>query len=83
MSSHHPPLNYKQVIHGLKLMGFSMRAQKATAHEQWEKKNAAGFYKVTVDKHLQPFGQMLIDSMSRQAGVSKKVFYQYCLDRPM
>lgn len=78
MSSKFPPLDYRDVIRGLKKLGFEMRPKKATAHEQWAKESGGRLYKVTVDKHLEPFGPMLIQSMASQAGVSKKAFYEAC-----
>jgi predicted RNA binding protein YcfA (HicA-like mRNA interferase family) len=68
------PLSYKQVVWVLKKLGFEQRPNKATSHEQWVAQNP--FRKVTVDKHEQPFGMDLVSSMARQAGVSKKEFYQ-------
>ncbi|AMP05778.1 ycfA family protein [Collimonas pratensis] len=56
-------------------MGFELRDQKSTSHEQWVKRTEKGFWKVTVDCPKAPFSQILIDFMSKQAGVSKKEFY--------
>lgn len=78
MSSEYPPLRYRDVIHGLKVLGFELRPKGSTAHEHWVKYSKGGILKVTVDKHLEPFGQKLITSMASQAGVSKKDFYKAC-----
>ncbi len=80
MSGQFPPLTYKDVIRGLKRMGFEPRPQKSTSHEQWVKETPSGRRKVTVDKPKAPFSQILISSMASQAGVSKKEFYSKCLE---
>jgi predicted RNA binding protein YcfA (HicA-like mRNA interferase family) len=74
LSGTHPPLECKDVKKILTNLGFSFREQKGS-HEQWVKKTESGFWKVTVDCPKAPFSQMLIESMARQAGVSKKEFY--------
>lgn len=81
MSGQYPPLEYRQVVHGLKKLGFSPRPRKSTSHEQWVKETAGGFWKVTVDEPKSPFGPDLVRSMAAQAGVSKKEFYKACLGR--
>lgn len=78
MSSEFPPLRYRDVVNGLKHLGFELRPKGSTAHEHWVKIVKGCLFKVTVDKHLSPFGQMLISSMAKQAGVSKKEFYAAC-----
>ena len=75
--SRHVPLTCKQVKKILKAMGFSPRPQKGTSHEQWVMTKNGKFFKVTVDCPKSPFSQILIGSMARQAGVTKKVFYSY------
>jgi predicted RNA binding protein YcfA (HicA-like mRNA interferase family) len=76
MSRQYPPLTCKDVKKILKNLGFTPRPRKGTSHEQWVKKDAKGrFFKVTVDCPKSPFTQILIGSMARQAGVSKKTFY--------
>jgi len=80
MSSDHPPLGYKDVIRGLKKLGFEKRPGKATSHEQWSKIDRDRLFKVTVDRSKEPFGHDLIKSMVAQGGVSKKEFYRACLD---
>jgi hypothetical protein len=40
-------------------------------------------YKVTVDCPKAPFSETLVKSMAAQAGVSKKVFLQYCFDKKL
>lgn len=75
MSGAFPPLTCKEVKRILVNLGFAPRPQKGTSHEHWIKDEDGHRYKVTVDCPKAPFSQDLIASMSRQAGVSKKVFY--------
>ena len=77
MSKHYPPLTYKDVIRGLGNNGFALKKQKGS-HEHWAKVVEGKLYKVTVDKPKAPFSQFLIGTMARQAGVSKKKFYEWC-----
>jgi predicted RNA binding protein YcfA (HicA-like mRNA interferase family) len=81
MSSHHPPLTFKEVKAGLKKLGFEPRPQKSTSHEHWVKKENGRIYKVTVDAPKSPFSQDLISSMAKQAGISKNDFYRACLEK--
>lgn len=62
-------------------MGFESEGQKSTSHEHWSKETKGRLYKVTVDCPKAPFGDDLTSFMARQAGVSKKVFLQYCFDK--
>lgn len=71
----HRPLTCKEVKTILRNLGFEPRPQKGTSHEQWVKDTPGHRFKVTVDCPKQPFGQDLITSMVRQAGVSKRDFY--------
>jgi predicted RNA binding protein YcfA (HicA-like mRNA interferase family) len=73
MSGVYPPLKCKDVKQILKALGFSYRNTEGS-HENWTK-DLPRFRKVTVDCPKAPFSQMLIESMARQAGVSKKEFY--------
>jgi len=75
MSSIYPPLTCKDVKRILDNLGFKPRPQKGTSHEQWVKTDNGRLWKVTVDCPKAPFGPDLVDSMARQAGVSKKAFY--------
>lgn len=75
MSGIYPPLTCKEVKLILKSLGFEPRPKKSTSHEQWVKVNNGVLYKVTVDCPKSPFNQDLISSMAKQAGVSKKKFY--------
>ena len=75
MSGVHPPLTCKEVKQILQNLGFEARPQKSTSHEQWVKDDNGVLRKVTVDCPKAPFSQDLIGSMARQAGVSKKEFY--------
>jgi len=76
MSGHYPPLTYSDVVSVLKHLGFEQRKTGATSHEQWVRRDQRGFFKVTVDKPKQPFTGILIASMARQAGLSKREFYR-------
>ncbi len=62
-------------------MGFEEGKQAGTSHVHWRKTVNKKLHKVTVDCPKAPFSQDLITSMSSQAGVSKTVFYEYCLDK--
>ncbi len=72
------PLKYKEVIYGLKALGFEMKPKTGTSHEQWIKKSNNTKWVVTVDKHHAPFSRDLIKSMARQAGVDSKSFHSLC-----
>jgi predicted RNA binding protein YcfA (HicA-like mRNA interferase family) len=78
MSARYPPLTCEQVKNILKNLGFEKRATQGggTSHEQWIKDSDGRRYKVTVDCPKAPFSHILISSMARQAGVTKKQFYQ-------
>lgn len=64
-------------------MGFSAFPQSGTSHEHYKKVVRGKLYKVTVDCPKAPFGDTLQKSMASQAGVSKKVFLQYCHDKKL
>jgi len=75
-------LTCKEVKKILRNLGFEPRKQKSTSHQHWvrlvkSRKPLARdrLYKVTVDCPKAPFSQILISSMAKQAGVSKKEFY--------
>lgn len=70
------PLTCKEVKRILKNLGFALREQKGTSHEQWVKDTDGRRWKVTVDCPKAPFSAMLISSMARQAGVSVRDFYR-------
>jgi hypothetical protein len=79
VSGQHPPVtcsDFKRVIGAL---GFVARPKKSgTTHEDWIGNKPDGtFAKVTVDCPKAPFSQDLISSMSKQAGITKKLFYEY------
>ena len=78
-----PPLTYKEVITGLKKLGFKQQKNKATGHEQWVAENPKDdtFKKVTVSKHSAPFRKELVKSMAKQAGVSLREFFQLCKEK--
>lgn len=76
MSSEHPPLTDKQVITALLMLGFCFRkATSGTSHDSYIGMFRGQFRKVTVDCPKSPFGQDLISSMARQAGLTKKELY--------
>lgn len=75
MSGHYPPLTCADVKRILRALGFAPRPGRGTSHEQWVKNTLEGRLKVTVDCPKAPFSPVLIDSMSRQAGVTKAAFY--------
>lgn len=64
-------------------MGFEERPQNGTSHQHWIKEVDGHLYKVTVDCPKAPFSDFLVGSMAAQAGVSKKVFLQYCNDKKL
>lgn len=35
MAGKYRPVEYKEVVAGLKALGFELRSQKSTSHEQW------------------------------------------------
>jgi predicted RNA binding protein YcfA (HicA-like mRNA interferase family) len=61
-------------------MGFEFRAQKGS-HEQWVGHVGGKFRKVTVDCPKAPFSPDLISSMAKQAGVTKKIIYDFHFGR--
>ena len=70
-------LEAREVYTILKNLGFEARKQKGTSHEHWVPKDPkVPFRKVTVDEPKAPFGDFLVKSMARQAGVSVKAFYE-------
>lgn len=74
MSRWKRPLEAREVKAILTRLGFKFREQRGS-HEQWVS-NSAPFRKVTVDCPKAPFSHILIHSMSRQAGVSVRAFYE-------
>jgi len=79
MSRWKRPLKAAEVRKILKALGFELRPQKSTGHEQWVKE-APSFKKVTLSAHNEPFDDFIVASMARQAGVSVRDFYA-ALDR--
>jgi predicted RNA binding protein YcfA (HicA-like mRNA interferase family) len=77
MIGRHYPLTCKEVKRILKNLGFKPRPKKGTSHEQWVREDPPPFRKVTVDCPKSPFSKILISSMAKQAGVSKKEFYKH------
>jgi predicted RNA binding protein YcfA (HicA-like mRNA interferase family) len=74
-----PELTYKEVVTGLKKLGFQLQPKKSTAHEQWIAD--APKRRVTVDKHQAPFNLFLVKSMADQADVPVREFCRYCKDK--
>jgi hypothetical protein len=76
MSGHHPPLTCEEFKAILSKLGFTKRPRRSgTSHEDWVATIGGRFRKVTVDCPKAPFSQDLIQSMARQAGVTKKIIY--------
>jgi hypothetical protein len=59
----------------LRKLGFEPRPQKATSHTQWVRNDDRGFFKVTLDAHLEPYSRILVGSIARQAGITVKDLY--------
>ncbi|MCB2263311.1 MAG: type II toxin-antitoxin system HicA family toxin [Candidatus Thiosymbion ectosymbiont of Robbea hypermnestra] len=76
-----PELTYKEVVTGLKKLGFKKQPGKSTAHEQWKTADSFPSKKVTVDKHLAPFDKELVHAMAKQAGVPVREFCRLCKDK--
>lgn len=75
MSGKNYPLTCKDVKAALRHWGFEARPRIGSSHEQWVKIIDGRIHKVTVDCPKAPFGQDLISSMARQAGKTKRDFY--------
>ncbi|HEX9626109.1 MAG TPA: hypothetical protein VGA00_04155 [Acidiferrobacterales bacterium] len=75
MSKEYWPLKCDEVKTILRNLGFKSRPQKRTSHEQWVGTLRGTFRKVTVDCPKAPFTPDLIKWMARQAGVTKREFY--------
>ena len=68
-------LEARDVERALKNLGFKYRNSEGS-HDNWVPADSAvRFRKVTVDKPKAPFGDFLMQSMARQAGVTLKEFY--------
>jgi len=78
MSSHFPPLELRDIEHGLTKLGFAKGPAKAGSHQKWSKVENDRKWVVTVDAPKAPFSADLVTFMARQAGVSKLDFYQAC-----
>lgn len=74
-----PELTYKEVITGLKKLGFQLEPKKSTGHEQWTTNNPKR--KVTVSKHLAPFDAYMVKLMADQTGLPVREFCRYCKDK--
>lgn len=71
----HKPLPCRLAERALKNLGFTEDTQKGTSHRQFRKIVGNKLYKVTLDCHKGEVSPRNIASMSKQAGVSKSVFY--------
>lgn len=76
-----PEPTYKDVVTGLKKLGFKKEPSKSTAHEQWKVEGPFRLKKATVDKHLAPFNKELVHAMAKQAGVPAREFCRLCKDK--
>jgi predicted RNA binding protein YcfA (HicA-like mRNA interferase family) len=76
VSSRHPPLTHRQIIAALALLGFEYRKPTSgTSHQYYIGTFRGAYRKVTVDPPKSPFGQDLIASMAKQAGLTKSELY--------
>lgn len=75
MSRWKRPLTCREVKRILVNLGFTYRNTEGS-HENWIKQGDARRWKVSVDCPKAPFSDFLIKSMSSQAGVTVKEFYQ-------
>lgn len=71
-----PPLDCTDIKRALKELDFVPAPRTGTSHEQWVRRDAQRLYKVTVDCPKAPFSLDLIDSMAKQAGVSRRDLYR-------
>ena len=78
MGKGRPQLTEKEVERGLSALGFEMSKQDGTSHRHWKKVFRDRLRKVTVDPPKAPFSNDMITFMSRQAGLTKKEFYEIC-----
>lgn len=77
MSGHHPPLEARDVVRALLMLGFTLRQRTGggSSHDHYVGTFRGSFRKVTVDEPKAPFSHDLIRSMAKQAGLSKKELY--------
>jgi len=76
-----PELTYKEIVTGLKKLGFKKEPSKSIAHEQWKVEGPFRLKKVTVEKHPAPFDKELVHAMAKQAGVPVREFCRLCKDK--
>lgn len=70
------PLPCSDVKKALKNLGFTKKNKgSGTSHEQWRKVVDNKLYKATVDCHKGEVKAMDVRSIIKQAGVSKKQFF--------
>lgn len=73
-----PQLSARDVERGLRLHGFEEKPGTGTSHVKWVKIHNGEKLTVTVDAHLEPFSEILVSSMAKQAGMNKKQFQRMC-----
>lgn len=66
------------VERGLKAAGFIEQARTSTSHVKWVRITNSGHFVVTVDANNEPFSDIMIGYMSKQAGMTKAQFYEIC-----
>lgn len=74
------PPTCAQVKAALKKAGFDCLRTKGS-HEQWGKTDNGKRFIVTVDCPKAPFSNTLVESMAKQAGLSKKEFLRLCHEK--
>lgn len=74
MSRWKRPLTAREVKQIARNLGFEFRSQEG-GHEQWVRASPPPFRKMTIDSHIEPFSNRIVEYMARQAGVSVKSFY--------
>jgi hypothetical protein len=79
MSGQHPPIDcadFKAILAALGLQKRKRKKQTSGSHEDWVGMVNGKWRKVTVDCPKAPFTDFLLDSMARQAGVTRKKIYE-------
>ncbi len=70
----------REAVRALKNLGFSPDDPNGTSHKHWRKIRDGKLFKVTLDVHKGEVKANDIRSMIKQAGVSKKEWYQAAAD---
>lgn len=71
----YPPLTVAEVLDILAALGFTFHRHGRGDHDVWIGKKETRVYSVTVDMGAGQFDEYLIQSMVKQAGVGREVFY--------